>query len=507
MTGGTGYDPRITTTRLTLCVVACLAIGSALRFYDLEGHSLWVDEGIQYAAASADSLKDVIQRAKHVSLHPPLSFLINHLFLRLHDSDFMLRLPSVLFGIGTFPLVYMLAKKLTSQTAALCALLVFAISPLHVWYSQEARMYAPWLFVSLLHTLIWLRADRARSLVVVGALCWRPGGGRIFAYFHDLQSVVPRPLDAVLSSPGSAGLCRLRVCRGSACISPDASLGSGLLASTLQCAELPHAQQIATGARVGFVWEAIPYTFYSYGVGFSLGPTIAGLHADLSRNYLVQFLPSILSVGLLFGTLLIIGVCSLLKHGNRDTFWLSLLGLVTPIAAAALLTSLAAFSYNVRYTIMAYPYFCIVLGTGCVALTRWHTVIGALAILALVSFSTLSLVNYYSQPDYAKEDIRAAVNFWRSEASNRYLLSCCLGSNRVVNRYLSPTEQQHYIYLGGDSALSRAQAFFDTHHVQSAYIFFARDWQRRQENAIRSHFELYPIQSFPGVRLMQIFRK
>ena len=89
----------------------------------------------------------------------------------------------------------------------------------------------------------------------------------------------------------------------------------------------------------------------------------------------------------------------------------------------------------------------------------------------------------------------------------RYLLSCCSGSNRVVNRYLSPTEQQHYIYLGGDSALSRAQAFFDTHHVQSAYIFFARDWQRRQENAIRSHFELYPIQSFPGVHLMQIFRK
>ena len=507
MTGGTGYDPRITTTRLTLCVVACLAIGSALRFYDLEGHSLWVDEGIQYAAASADSLKDVIQRAKHVSLHPPLSFLINHLFLRLHDSDFMLRLPSVLFGIGTFPLVYMLAKKLTSQTAALCALLVFAISPLHVWYSQEARMYAPWLFVSLLHTLIWLRAiERGHWLwwvLYVGVLV-------VGVFLHIFMIFNP-----LFHALWMLFFHRRALLGFVACGCVAALLAFPL---TLHWAQVfwrllfnaqssRHAQQIATGARVGFVWEAIPYTFYSYGVGFSLGPTIAGLHADLSWNYLVQFFPSILSVGLLFGTLLIIGVCSLLKHGNRDTFWLSLLGLVTPIAAAALLTSLAAFSYNVRYTIMAYPYFCIVLGTGCVTLTRWHTVIGALAILALVSFSTLSLVNYYSQPDYAKEDIRAAVNFWRSEASNRYLLSCCSGSHRVVNRYLSPTEQQHYIYLGGDSALSRAQAFFDTHHVQSAYIFFARDWQRRQENAIRSHFELYPIQSFPGVRLMQIFRK
>jgi hypothetical protein len=347
MTGGTGYDPRITPTRLTLCVAACLAIGGALRFYDLEGHSLWVDEGIQYAAASADSLKDVIQRAKRVSLHPPWSFLINHLFLRLHDSDFMLRLPSVLFGIGTFPLVYMLAKKLTSQTAALCALLVFcdlSLACLVQPGSADVSALAVCFFAAHTHLAT---GDRARSLVVVvlyvGVLV-------VDVFLHIFMIFNP-----LFHALWMLFFHRRALLGFVACGCVAALLAFPL---TLHWAQVfwrllfnaqssRHAQQIATGARVGFVWEAIPYTFYSYAVGFSLGPTIAGLHADLSRNYLVQFFPSMLSVGLLVGTLLIIGVCSLLNHGNRDTFWLSLLGLVTPIAAAALLTSLAAFSYNV----------------------------------------------------------------------------------------------------------------------------------------------------------------
>ena len=52
------------------------------------------------------------------------------------------RLVSVIAGTLTVVVVYALAARLTNRSAALCASLVLAVSPLHLWYSQEARMYA-----------------------------------------------------------------------------------------------------------------------------------------------------------------------------------------------------------------------------------------------------------------------------------------------------------------------------------------------------------------------------
>ena len=82
----------------TLGVAACLLIGAILRLYRLDAQSLWSDEGIQYAVASADSIGGVIERMKGSTMHPPLSFLINHLFLQIRDTDFLLRLPSALLA-------------------------------------------------------------------------------------------------------------------------------------------------------------------------------------------------------------------------------------------------------------------------------------------------------------------------------------------------------------------------------------------------------------------------
>jgi hypothetical protein len=370
-------------------------------------------------------------------------------------------------------------------------------------------MYAPLLFVSLLHTLILLQALKRGQwpwwalyvgVLVVGVFL------HIFMIFNALLHVLwmlcyhRRVLWVYLASGCAAAVLAFPL---------TLHWTQVLWRLLLDPNSTSHAQNIASGDRVGFEWGAIPYTFYSYGVGFSLGPSIAGLHADRSLTYLLQFLPSLLSVGVVFGALLTTGVYSLSRYENRAAFWLILLGLLVPIGAAALFTVLAAFSYNVRYTIIAYPYFCILLGSGCVALARWRTGGGVLAVLALALLLGFSLVNYYRHPDYANADIRAAVTLWRSVEPDGYLLSCCAASGvrRVVDRYLSPTERKRHIFLGGRNVISQAQAFFDTHDVRSAYIFFNRDWRQRRENVIRAHYELREVQMFAGVRLMQISQK
>src|SRR5262249_34045255 len=139
-----------------LCIL--IAAGGFLRLYGLDFQSLWSDEGFQYYIATQNSIGKLFQQA--LSFHPPLSFIVNHLFLRLGYTDFLLRLPSALFGIASLPVLYVLGRELTSKKAAVFAVFVLAFSPFHIWYSQEARMYSQLLFLSLLSSVLLLQALR-----------------------------------------------------------------------------------------------------------------------------------------------------------------------------------------------------------------------------------------------------------------------------------------------------------------------------------------------------------
>jgi len=58
------------------------------------------------------------------------------------DSEFLLRLPSAVFGILTIPIIYLVTRRLADTTAAVVASFVLAISFYNIGYSQEARAYA-----------------------------------------------------------------------------------------------------------------------------------------------------------------------------------------------------------------------------------------------------------------------------------------------------------------------------------------------------------------------------
>jgi hypothetical protein len=62
--------------------------------------------------------------------------------MQIGDSTFFVRLFSVVCGVLTIGLVYRLARDLVGQRSGVAAAFLLAISPAHVWYSQEARMYA-----------------------------------------------------------------------------------------------------------------------------------------------------------------------------------------------------------------------------------------------------------------------------------------------------------------------------------------------------------------------------
>jgi len=113
-----------------------LLLGLFLRLISLN-QSLWLDEAIQYKAITAFSLKNMLTVYSPGDFNPPLSYIINFFFNKLFGySEIALRLPSVIFGLITIWLVYKISNR------KIWPALLLATSGLHIYYSQEARMYS-----------------------------------------------------------------------------------------------------------------------------------------------------------------------------------------------------------------------------------------------------------------------------------------------------------------------------------------------------------------------------
>ena len=160
--GGAGPSPRWSQpSRL-------LAVG--IRLHHLGKEPLWNDEGFTWWAIG-QSWHDLWTLVPQGDPHPPFYYSLLKLWTALAgQSEAGLRGLSVLFAAATVPVVYLAGRTLGGArdgawTGAAAALL-FALSPLHLHYAQEARPYAGLTF--------------AASLAFAGAL-WlvlHPGAAR-----------------------------------------------------------------------------------------------------------------------------------------------------------------------------------------------------------------------------------------------------------------------------------------------------------------------------------------
>jgi uncharacterized membrane protein len=123
------------------CAATTIALGAALRLWGYNRLSLWLDEGFSLLY-SKQSWSTTIGLDGFYSPHPTLYFtLIKVANLVLSDATAG-RAVAVLCGVLAVPVFFMLARRILEPTAALIATLVFTLSPIHIYYSQEARMYS-----------------------------------------------------------------------------------------------------------------------------------------------------------------------------------------------------------------------------------------------------------------------------------------------------------------------------------------------------------------------------
>jgi len=184
--------------REEVSLAAILLLALVLRLINLGSRNLWYDEAfaVLYAEKSFSAILygtiTPIEGAA-ADVHPLLYYFFLHLWMGLFgQSSFIVRLPSVIFGLASIVLAFSIGQQLFDPGAGLLAAAITAIAPFHINYSQENRMYSLLCFLSLLTVYFFVR-------------CWQRNGygnwlGFILAatlslYTHNLAFLVILALD------------------------------------------------------------------------------------------------------------------------------------------------------------------------------------------------------------------------------------------------------------------------------------------------------------------------
>ncbi len=243
---------------LLLASITLLAL--ALRLINLGFSDLTFDETASFYVASKPLGEMLPYLLRAVHEHPPVYFVLLAGWMQLAGTgEVALRLLSVFCGVLSIPLMYQFGRQAINPCAGLIAALLLAVAPLHVFYSQTARMYAllgmlallTWWLVLKLETsnrrrywlaltvcsLIGLGAHYYMGLVIASqAAYWLLAGRRqrrlLLQWLLWLAAPVVLAVLYLLTSPGAQGTLRGMFNRGLS-LWLDAGPWRGLAASML----------------------------------------------------------------------------------------------------------------------------------------------------------------------------------------------------------------------------------------------------------------------------------
>ena len=125
-----------------LLSITLLAV--AFRFYKIGIWSFWIDElyTIDHATAHFSTLQLILNHTPPERNWVPFSVISTAQVLNvLGINEWSARLTSALIGILSIPILYFPTRRIFGDRVALIASLIMAVSPWHIFWSQNARFY------------------------------------------------------------------------------------------------------------------------------------------------------------------------------------------------------------------------------------------------------------------------------------------------------------------------------------------------------------------------------
>jgi len=380
-------------------------LGLALRAFLLDRQSLWLDETLALRRASAGDLREVLQFGAQAEPSPPLYFVLLHAWLRATAATpVAARGFSVLFGALTVPLTGLTLRPLLGRRATLATVLLLAVNPFHVYYSQEARPYALLLFlyVPSVHCLRRALCARRAPAWLLHWLCTTACG---YVHYIGGAAILGQGLYAVF-----AGHVKDRRTRNPVvCSLAGAAMGVaawalgprffGTVGAILQPREpLREAVARLPGILLHLTWD----TQFGYFPGLE--------HAPLGLLSLMLCLSVVLAA-------VSIGAGVHLLRGRQRDAALLLGALLSGALAVGAGVVVCTFFKSTRYFL---PVLLPALGLQGVALLElWKGRLRPICVALVCGLGVLTVVslhNYYVDPTYAREDWRSLAHYLNENA-------------------------------------------------------------------------------------------
>jgi mannosyltransferase len=151
--------------RKNVAICAILFLGLFLRLININ-QSLWLDEAINVVFAQRSNFLEYLLNYLIGDFHPPAHFAILWIWTHIFGySELAVRLPSVIFGVATIYITYLIARQYSETVGRISAMLL-AVAPLHIYYSQEARPYSLAAFAVTLCSLFFLKFLKSNSFKI-----------------------------------------------------------------------------------------------------------------------------------------------------------------------------------------------------------------------------------------------------------------------------------------------------------------------------------------------------
>lgn len=386
-------------------------MAALLRFFRLGEQSLWIDEIFTWLSAGGGqpslTARDLLE-----NVHGPLFSLALHGWMKVAgESEWALRVLPAIAGTLMVPVMAWLADRWLGRSAAAPAAWLTAGSPFLVWYSQESRGYA------------WLMLFCAMSCAALLELRQRCDARRVTIYLLSSAAALLSNLSFALLAPlhlfwWLSGEVRTRSVRRRWLI---ATVGVALLVSapwvpqivrTWDWRRLEPARDSVQGEtplRHGSTFHvgAVPFAAYSFSAGFSYGPSLRELRGETSWLTIRRHLPAVVTSGIVFGMLGVLGLVAVTRRRRvADT----LLWLVAPALLVSYFATQNFKPFNPRYLAVCMPVVVLLFAAGIADLRGGRRV---LMIVAVVGVWGVSLFQHYYLPQYGREDYRGALKVVR----------------------------------------------------------------------------------------------
>jgi mannosyltransferase len=387
-------------------MLAILLLAFLLRIACLDAQSLWWDEALSVEVGSMNLLS-LLENRLNIRNHAPLFFLVLHYWLVIGRNEFVVRALSVIFGVSGVAGMFALANLVGGKKLGIIGAFALAISPFHIWYSQEVRMYSLAVFLILLIHYFFLRLlhkDKRKYWLGYGVFTL----AALYTHYISLFIIVAQMTYLTLMRERHRALLG----KWLLCMAIVGLLYTPWLIPVFLRGGL-------AGAPISWIQAAHPEDLFWTIYDFGLGSTSDSTHPlNILAALLLTAILAYISFRLLRGSI---------ATEQRNKLWFIWLWLMLPLVLILLISldwplPQKRSVYMDRYLIPLMPAFLILICYGIMQVFQRKKALGILITVPLLTSVSVSIYSIFCDQRYNRDEWRQAITEIRDNARSGDIL-------------------------------------------------------------------------------------